>query len=73
MNIEYFYQITMETKTGKKLYLDMMTGSPTWSFNPHNTCIWNDEQTATRFAKDWFKNFTGYKVEEVGIDIMQGA
>ena len=67
---EYFYQITMETKTGKKLYLSMTEGNPTWCFNPYTACYWNDEQKATRFAKDWFKNFYDYKVEEVGIDIV---
>lgn len=71
VQLEYFYQITMETKTGTKLYLDMMTGSPTWSFNPHNACYWDDELTAERFAKEWFKTFTGYKVEEVIIDILK--
>lgn len=49
----------------------MMTGLPTWSFNPHNACYWNDEETATGFAEDWFKDFKRYKVEEVGIDIKE--
>lgn len=72
MNKEYFYQITMLTKTEKKLYLSMVEGDPTWSFNPHTACYWNDEDTAEQFAKNWFKNFKAYKVEEVGIDIISG-
>lgn len=66
---EYFYQITMVTKTGKKLYLSMVEGDPTWSFNSQIACYWNDEDTAKNFATRWFKRFSAWKVEEVGIDI----
>ena len=67
----YDYTVTMLTKTGKTLYLTMLTinGKPAWTFDKGDSCRWQDKEVAERFCKSWFKNFNGWKVEEIKTDL----
>lgn len=67
--MELFYIITMQTRTGKTLYISMWSGKPTWTFNRNEICIWDDKETANKFAKKWFKKFTGWKVKEYHLNV----
>ena len=70
MKVNY-YAITMKAKNGRTLYLDLMTGSPKWTVQKANACWWNDEKSATDFAKKWFKNFKGWNVVEQEQDLRE--
>ncbi len=67
--MEIFYTVTMKTKEEKTLYLSMWDGSPKWTFDFNEACYWDSEETARKFSKGWFKNFTGWQVEEIKVDI----
>jgi hypothetical protein len=67
--MEIFYTVTMQTKAGKKLYLSMWDGHPKWTFDFDEACYWDTEEMAENFSREWFKNFTGWAVEEIKIDI----
>ena len=66
---EYFYRIVMNTLSGKKLYLkagkcigDKMNCE--WEFTNENAIWFDTHKEAENFAKDYFKNFKEYKIEE---------
>lgn len=66
---EYFYRIVMNTLSGRKLYLkagkyigDKMNCE--WEFTNENAIWFDTPKEAEDFAKDYFKNFKGYKIEE---------
>lgn len=65
MFIDTFYSITMKTKNNKKLYLKEGKGnSLEWTFN-RDECIWFElEQQAINCAKNYFKNFNNWFIEE---------
>lgn len=65
------YVVIMFTKRGKVLYLTMMTsdGKPRWTFNKGDSCRWQDKEVAERFCKSWFKNFKGWRIEEIKTDL----
>ncbi len=69
--IIYDYVVTMLTKTGKVLYLTMMTstGKPQWTFDKNDSCRWQDEDLAEKFCKSWFKNFKDWRIEEIKTDL----
>jgi hypothetical protein len=47
----------------------MWDGHPKWTFDFDKACYWDTEEMAEKFSKEWFKNFTGWAVEEIKIDI----
>ena len=69
--MEDFYRITMLTKDNKKLYLteDYWCGKNAeklvckWTFAKANALWFETLKQAEEFAKDYFKNFTQYKIE----------
>ena len=68
----YDYVVTMSTRTGKTLYLTMLTtnGKPQWTFNKGDSCRWQDKEVAERFCKSWFKkNFKDWRIEEIKTDL----
>lgn len=67
--MEVFYTLTMETKTGKVLYLSLWDGKPKRSFDFSQACYWDHEESARKFAKRWFKDFTGWKVKEIKVNM----
>lgn len=67
--MEIFYTVTMKTQKGKKLYLSMWDDHPTWTFDFDKACYWDTKEMAEKFSKEWFKDFTGWSVEEIKIDI----
>ena len=69
---DFFYRIIMHTRDGKKLYLTENTWygknsekiNCTWDFNYNNALWFETYDEAEEFAKGYFKNFTGYEIEE---------
>lgn len=62
---EIFYEITMNTKGGKTLYLmENIGNSCKWTFNRDNSIWFNTLEEAQKFAKQYFKNFKNYTIKE---------
>ena len=62
---EIFYEITMNTKGGKPLHLAADNGnSCKWVFDRTNSIWFNTLEEAQKFAKQYFKNFKNYNIEE---------
>lgn len=73
---EEFYLITMIAKNGKKLYLkasDKPLKKDTtifeWSFDKKNAIWWNTFNETEKFAKNYFKNFKKWEIEEIVVSI----
>lgn len=71
-----FFGITMATKTGRTLYLkcsDKETKDPykvlmDWTFNIDEACLWEDYDSCNKFAKEYFKIFNNYNVEQINVN-----
>lgn len=67
-----FYRIIMHTYNGKTLYLAENTWygkneekiNCSWDFSYKNALWFETYKEAEDFAKDYFKNFTNYEIEE---------
>lgn len=60
-----FVCICMKTRKGKKMYLccgDTLD-SFVWKFDKAESCMFNTEEQAEKFAKNYFKNFQGWELD----------
>ena len=56
----------MRTKQGKKLYLSFLKkDTPEWSINIDDTCLFEMEHDAKKYADKWFKKFKDYKIQPI--------
>ena len=58
--------ITMQTKTGKTLYLKEGIGKAfEWTFDRSEAIWFETIEEAEKFANKYFKNFKDYKIKEM--------
>lgn len=63
-----FEVITMLTKTGKTLYLEMIDTKGVWTFKIEDACYFESEMQARHFANKYFKRFDDWQVETITVD-----
>lgn len=58
-----FFIVYMKTKTGKNIYL-MTNGVDNfeWTFKKQDAIFFSTEKEAKNFCKNYFKNFTKWKI-----------
>lgn len=67
--METFYVIVMNTRNNYKLYLCCGHGkSMTWG-KKADSCWFNSKGQAEKFAKEYFKSFSKWSVEELNYDL----
>jgi hypothetical protein len=64
-----FFMVTMETKTGRKLYLSIWEGHPKWTFGFDMVCFWDSKEMAENFTEKWLKSFINWQVEAIKVDM----
>lgn len=65
---EIFYIITMKTKANKTIYLfanEKNNGKVEWCFRKKDAIWFETFRDAERFAKNYFKNFNNWVIEEI--------
>ena len=60
-----FYVICMKTKNNYKLYLSCSFGKSMKWDNKEEACWFENYEEAERFAKQYFKNFNKWFIEEI--------
>lgn len=71
-----FYGITMKTRNNKTLYLKCSSRESKnpykvlfdWTFDKSEACLWEADHECEKFAKEYFRNFSGYKITQMNID-----
>lgn len=63
--MEIFAVICMNCRNGKKLYLKCgVNDRMEWTFDKSESCWFGYKDQAEKFAKNYFKNFQNWFVEE---------